>query len=97
MISESCWKQLNLDYHQCRELYQHASCLGLLCIAMILNVNARCKSNGIGQMELPCVSPNQNQTPLLELRGILIPKEEASKVSLWGHAHALSASQKAGW
>ncbi len=54
-------------------------------------------SNGIGQMELPCVSPNQNRTLLLELREILIPKEKASKVSLWGHAHALSASQRVGW
>jgi predicted phosphodiesterase len=47
-------------------------------------------------MELPCVSPNQNKIPLLELREILIPKEEASKVSLRGHAHALSASQRVG-
>ncbi len=53
-------------------------------------------SNRIGQMEPSYVGPNQNRTPLLELREILIPKEEASKVSLRGHAHALSASQKVG-
>jgi hypothetical protein len=50
-----------------------------------------------GQMELPCVSPNQNRTPKLGLREILAPKEEASKVNLWGCAHAQSASQKVGW
>jgi len=27
----------------------------------------------------------------------LDPKEEANKVSLWGHAQALSASQRVGW
>jgi hypothetical protein len=41
-----------------------------------------------GQMELPFVSPNQNQTPTLELKETLAPKEEASKVSLWGRAQA---------
>jgi hypothetical protein len=53
-------------------------------------------SNGIGQMELSCVGPNQNRTPTLGLRETLTPKEEASKVSLQGHAHALSASQRVG-
>jgi len=48
-------------------------------------------------MELSCVSPNQNWTPAWGLREILAPKEEASKVSLWGRAHAQSASQKVGW
>jgi len=48
-------------------------------------------------MELPCVGPNQNWIPILELGETLTPKEEASKVSLQGHAHALSASQKVGW
>ncbi len=54
-------------------------------------------SNGIKQMELFGVGPNQNRTPTLGLRETLAPKEEASKVSLWGHAPALSASQKVGW
>jgi hypothetical protein len=40
-----------------------------------------------GQMEVFCVSPNQNQTPTLRLKETLAPKEKASKVSLWGHAH----------
>ncbi len=35
-----------------------------------------------GQMELSCVSPNQNQTPSLGLKKTLAPKEEASKVRL---------------
>jgi hypothetical protein len=35
-----------------------------------------------GQMELSCVSQNQNQTPTLGLRETLAPKEEASKVNL---------------
>jgi predicted phosphodiesterase len=47
-------------------------------------------------MEFSCVGPNQNRTPILGVRETLAPKEEASKVSLQGHAHALSASQK-GW
>jgi hypothetical protein len=47
-------------------------------------------------MELSCVGPNQNQTPTLGLRETLAPKKEASKVSLRGHAHALSASQRVG-
>ncbi len=47
-------------------------------------------------MELPCVGPNQNQTPTLGLRVTLTPKEEVSKVSLRGHAQALSASQRVG-
>jgi hypothetical protein len=47
-------------------------------------------------MKLPCVSPNQNRTPTLGRKEIFAPKEEASKVSLWGRAHAQSASQK-GW
>jgi hypothetical protein len=41
-----------------------------------------------GQMELSCVSPNQNQTPTLGLKETLAPKGEANKVSLRGHAHA---------
>jgi len=48
-------------------------------------------------MELSYVGPNQNRTPTLGLRETLTPKEEASKVSLWGHAQALSASQRVGW
>jgi hypothetical protein len=48
-------------------------------------------------MEPSCVGPNQSRTPILGLRETLAPKEEASKVSLWGHAHALSASQRVGW
>jgi hypothetical protein len=50
-----------------------------------------------GRMELSCVSPNQNRTPTLGLRKTLAPKGEASKVSLWGRAHAYSAPQKVGW
>jgi hypothetical protein len=50
-----------------------------------------------GQMEFFCVSPNQNRTPTVRLREILVPKEEASKVSLQGRAHAQSASQRVGW
>jgi hypothetical protein len=45
-------------------------------------------------MELSCVSSNQNRIPTLGLKETLAPKEEISKVSLWGHAHAQSASQK---
>jgi hypothetical protein len=41
-----------------------------------------------GQMELSCVSPNQNWTPTLGLRETLAPKGEASKVSLRGGARA---------
>jgi hypothetical protein len=41
-------------------------------------------------MELSCINPNQNRTLRLGLRKTLTPKEEASKVSLWGHAHAQS-------
>jgi hypothetical protein len=48
-------------------------------------------------MELSCVSPNQSRTPTWGLREILVPKEEASKVSLRGRAHAQNASQKVGW
>jgi hypothetical protein len=48
-----------------------------------------------GQMELSCVGPNQNRTPILGLRK-LGPKGRG-KVSLRGHAHALSASQRVGW
>ncbi len=44
----------------------------------------------MGQMELPCVNSIQNRTPTLELIEILAPKEEASKVSLQGHAHVQS-------
>jgi hypothetical protein len=51
----------------------------------------------MGQMELSCVGPNQNRTLTLGLRVTFAPKEEASKVNLRGHAHALSASQKVGW
>jgi hypothetical protein len=36
----------------------------------------------MGQMELPCITSNQNQIPTLGLKKILAPKEEASKVSL---------------
>ncbi len=54
-------------------------------------------SSGIGQMEPSYVGPNQNRTPTLGLRETLAPKEEASKVSLRGHAHALNASQRVGW
>jgi hypothetical protein len=50
----------------------------------------------MGQMKLPCKNSNQNQTPTLRLKEILAPKEEASKVSLWGCAHAQNASQKVG-
>jgi len=39
-------------------------------------------------MELSCVSLNQNWTAILGLKEALAPKDEASKVSLWGHAHA---------
>jgi len=49
-------------------------------------------TNGIS-----CVSPNQNQTPTFGLKETLTPKEEASKVSLQGHAQALNASQRVGW
>jgi len=48
-------------------------------------------------MKPSCIGPNQNRTPTLGLKEILTPKEEASKVSLWGHAQALSASQRVGW
>jgi len=41
-----------------------------------------------GQMELSCVNLNQNWTLILGLRKTLVLKEEASKVSLWGCAHA---------
>jgi hypothetical protein len=41
-----------------------------------------------GQMELSCVSLNQNWTPTLGLREALAPKEKASKVGLRGCAHA---------
>jgi len=47
-------------------------------------------------MELPCIGPNQNLIPTLGLRETLTPKEEASKVSLQGHAQALNASQRVG-
>ncbi len=50
----------------------------------------------MGQMELLCVSSNQNRTPTLGPREILAPEEEVSNVSLQGHAHAQSASQKVG-
>jgi len=39
------------------------------------------------QIELSCISPNQNQTPTLVLRKTLAPKEEANKMSLQGRAH----------
>jgi hypothetical protein len=45
----------------------------------------------MGQMELPCVSSNQNWTPTFGLREILAPKKEANKVSLQGHAHVESS------
>ncbi len=54
-------------------------------------------SNGIGQMDLSYVGLNQNWKPILGLRETLAPKEEGSKVSLRGYAHALSASQRVGW
>jgi len=44
-------------------------------------------SSGMGQMELPYVSSNQNQTPTLGLKEFLAPKKEVSKVSLWGCTH----------
>jgi hypothetical protein len=44
--------------------------------------------NWHGQMELFCVSLNQNQTPISGVRETLAPKEMASKVSLRGRAHA---------
>jgi hypothetical protein len=40
-----------------------------------------------GQMELFCISPNQNWTPTLGLKETLTPKEEANKVSLRKRAH----------
>jgi hypothetical protein len=40
-----------------------------------------------GQMELSCVSPNQNQTPILRLKKPLALKEGASKGNLRGRAH----------
>jgi hypothetical protein len=52
--------------------------------------------SGIRQMELSYIGPNQNRTPTLGFRETLAPKEEVSKVSLWGHAHVLSASQRVG-
>jgi hypothetical protein len=48
-------------------------------------------------MELAYVSPNQNQTPTLGLGEIVVSKGEVSNVSLEGHAHAQSASQRVGW
>jgi len=48
-------------------------------------------------MELSYVGPNQNWIPILGFKKTLAPKEEASKLSLRGHAHALSASQGVGW
>jgi len=53
-------------------------------------------SNGMGQMELFRVGSNQNRTPPWG-SGNLAPREEASKVSLRGHAHALSASRRVGY
>jgi len=41
-----------------------------------------------GQMELFCISLNQNQTPTLGLKKTLAPKVKASKVNLQGRAHA---------
>jgi len=41
-----------------------------------------------GQIKLSYISPNQNRTPTLGLKETLAPKEEASKVSLRGCAHA---------
>jgi hypothetical protein len=41
----------------------------------------------MGQVELPCISSNQNQTCTLGLKEILAPKKEANKVSLRGRAH----------
>ncbi len=41
-----------------------------------------------GQMELSYINLNQNWTPTLGLRETLAPKEEASKVTLQGRAHA---------
>jgi hypothetical protein len=43
-------------------------------------------------MEPFCIGPNQNRTPTLGLKETLTPKEEASEVSLRGHAQTLSAS-----
>jgi hypothetical protein len=50
-----------------------------------------------GQIKLLCVNPNQNRIPTLEWGETFTPKEEASKVSLRGCAHAQSASQRVGW
>jgi hypothetical protein len=47
----------------------------------------------MGQMELPCVSSNKNQTPILGLREILALKEEASKLS-FKDAHMLKVHPK---
>jgi hypothetical protein len=44
-------------------------------------------SSGMEEMRFPCISSNQNQTPILGLKTILAPKEEASKVNLWGCTH----------
>ncbi len=50
----------------------------------------------MGQMKLFRVGPNQNRTPPWGW-GNLAPRKEASKVSLRGHARALSASRRVGW
>jgi len=41
--------------------------------------------------------PKSKSDSYLGLKEILAPKEEARKVSLWGCAHAQSASQRVGW
>jgi hypothetical protein len=48
-------------------------------------------------MELFGLGLDQNRTFTLGLKETLAPKEEASKVSLWVHVNALSASQRVGW
>jgi hypothetical protein len=50
----------------------------------------------MGQMELPCISSNQNRTPTLGLKEILALKEEEARC-LWGRAHVQSASQEVNW
>jgi hypothetical protein len=42
----------------------------------IMNINKKVVK-WHGQMELPCVSPNQNQIPILGLGETLAPKEES--------------------
>jgi hypothetical protein len=41
--------------------------------------------------------PKSKSNSYFGVKGNLAPKEEASKVSLWWHAQALSASQRVSW